>query len=71
MSQTSLEPPIINWTKKKKMEDPEYPTHGDDTPDSPKNVNWVDNLYFDKDFGRILLNHEKESVEEPSPSFPI
>ena len=71
VSQTSPEPPIINWSEEQKMEDPEYPTQGDDTPDSPKNINWVDNLDFDKDFGRILLNHEEESIEEPSPSFPI
>ena len=29
------------------MEDPEYPTHADDPLDSPKNINWVDNLDFD------------------------
>ena len=71
MSQTSPEPPIIKWSEEKNIEDPEYPTHGDDTPDSPKNINWVDDLDFDKDFGIILLNHEEVSVEEPNPSFPI
>ena len=46
VSQTSPEPPIINWSEEQNMEDPKYPTHGDDTPYSPKNVNWVDNFRF-------------------------
>ena len=71
MSQTSPEPPVVNWSEEQKMKYPKYPTHGDDTPDSPKNINWVDNLYFDKDFGRIMLNHEEDFVEKTSPIFPI